>query len=95
MSGDDSSWMGSDYWSQRHSLTRALENYNGSVYIIQGMQDWNADQYYFPVHQQLEHAGIEVKTQQDNGVMIIQIEMEMLGMPHYPLVGVLKLILTP
>ena len=34
LSGDDLSWMGSDYWSQRHFLTRALENYNGSVYII-------------------------------------------------------------
>jgi len=63
LSGDDLSWTGSDYWSQRHFLTRALENYNGSVYIIQGMQDWNVDPHMaFPVHQQLENAGIEVKT---------------------------------
>jgi len=63
LSGDDLSWMGSSYWEERHFLTRVLENYNGSVYIIQGMQDWNVDPHMaFPAHQQLENVGIEVKT---------------------------------
>jgi len=63
LSGDDLSWMGSDYWTERHFLTRVLENYEGSIYIIQGMQDWNVDPHMaFPVHQQAEAAGIEVKT---------------------------------
>ena len=63
LSGDDLSWTGSDYWTQRHFLTSVLENYNGSVYIIQGMQDWNVDPHMaFPAHQLLEKQGIEVKT---------------------------------
>ena len=63
LSGDDLSWMGSDYWTERHFLTRVLENYNGSVYIIQGMQDWNVDPHMaFPAHQMLEHNGVEIKT---------------------------------
>ena len=40
-----------------------VENYNGSIYIIQGMQDWNVDPHMaFPAHQIVEAAGIETKT---------------------------------
>ena len=49
--------------TERSFLDRAIENYNGSVYIIQGMQDWNVDPHMsFPTHQIVEEAGIEIKT---------------------------------
>ena len=43
MTGDNLAWTGSDYWEERHFLSNALELYNGSIYIIHGMQDWNVD----------------------------------------------------
>ena len=56
-------YAGNTYWTERSFLGRVLENYQGSVYIIQGMQDWNVDPHMsFPVHQQVEAAGIEIKT---------------------------------
>jgi hypothetical protein len=63
LSGDNLAWIGSDYWSERTFLERALQNYNGSIYIIHGMQDWNVDPpMAFPTHQIMEAAGIETKT---------------------------------
>ena len=54
---------GNTYWTERSFIGRVLENYQGSVYIIQGMQDWNVDPHMaFPIHQQIEEAGIEIKT---------------------------------
>jgi len=54
---------GNTYWTERSFLGRVLDNYNGSVYIIQGMQDWNVDPHMaFPIHQQVADAGIEIKT---------------------------------
>ena len=54
---------GNTYWTERSFLDRVLSNYNGSVYIIQGMQDWNVDPHMaFPIHQQIADAGIEIKT---------------------------------
>ncbi|HJN70387.1 MAG TPA: CocE/NonD family hydrolase C-terminal non-catalytic domain-containing protein, partial [Candidatus Thalassarchaeaceae archaeon] len=62
VSGDNLAWTGSDYWQERHFLTRAIENYAGSVYIIHGLQDWNVDPHMaFPVHHQLQKNGFEVK----------------------------------
>ena len=62
LSGDNLAWTGSDYWRERSFLDRALENYNGSVYIIHGMQDWNVDPHMaFPTHNILINAGFEVK----------------------------------
>ena len=56
-------YAGNTYWTNVLSSTAFLENYQGSVYIIQGMQDWNVDPHMsFPVHQQVEAAGIEIKT---------------------------------
>ena len=56
-------YAGNTYWTERSFMGRVLENYNGSVYIIQGMQDWNVDPHMaFPTHQIMEEAGIEVKT---------------------------------
>jgi hypothetical protein len=54
---------GNTYWTERSFLGRVVQNYQGSVYIIQGMQDWNVDPHMaFPTHQIMEEAGIEVKT---------------------------------
>ena len=60
--GDDLSWTGSDYWEERYFLDRAMELYNGSIYIIHGMQDWNVDPHMaFPTHQIAIDNGFEVK----------------------------------
>ncbi len=60
--GDDLSWMKSDYWTERYFLDRAMELYNGSIYIIHGMQDWNVDPHMaFPTHQIAIDNGFEVK----------------------------------
>ncbi len=62
LTGDNLAWTGSDYWEERHFLTRAIENYNGSVYIIHGLQDWNVDPHMaFPVHNMMVDAGFDVK----------------------------------
>ena len=62
LTGDNLAWLGSDYWEERHFLTRALDVYGGSIYIIHGMQDWNVDPHMaFPVHQMSIDAGFDVK----------------------------------
>jgi len=62
LTGDDLSWTGSDYWEERYFLDRALDVYNGSIYIIHGMQDWNVDPHMaFPTHQIAQDAGFDVK----------------------------------
>ncbi len=62
MTGDNLAWLGSDYWEERHFLTPALDVYEGSIYIIHGMQDWNVDPHMaFPVHQMSIDAGFDVK----------------------------------
>jgi hypothetical protein len=63
LSGGMVDYAGNTYWTERSFLDRVLQNYNGSVYLIQGMQDWNVDPHMsFPVHQQVADAGIEIKT---------------------------------
>ena len=50
------------YWEERYFLGRVLQNYEGSVYIVQGFQDWNVDPHMaVPVINQLQDAGIEAK----------------------------------
>jgi len=50
------------YWSERYFLDRVLENYNGSVYIVQGMHDWNVDPHMaVPTINLLYDQGIEAK----------------------------------
>ncbi len=62
VTGDWVAPQANDYWSSRYFLDRALENYNGSVYFIHGLQDWNVDPHMaFPTHHKLEDAGLEVK----------------------------------
>ncbi|MCP2504783.1 MAG: CocE/NonD family hydrolase [Candidatus Poseidoniaceae archaeon] len=63
LSGGMVEYAGNTYWTERSFLDRVIENYNGSVYNIQGMQDWNVDPHMaFPTHQLIEAAGIEAKT---------------------------------
>ena len=63
LSGGMVDYAGNTYWTERSFLDRVVDNYNGSVYIIQGMQDWNVDPHMtFPTHQIVEDAGIEIKT---------------------------------
>ncbi len=50
------------YWEERYFLDDVLENYEGSVYFIHGLQDWNVNPHMaFPAYQQLIDAGIETK----------------------------------
>ena len=51
-----------DYWAERYFLDRVLENYKGSVYLIQGMHDWNVDPHMaVPTINALKDQGIEAK----------------------------------
>ncbi len=50
------------YWSERIFLDRALANYDGSIYLIHGLQDWNVDPHMaFPAYNLFEANGNEVK----------------------------------
>ncbi len=52
-----------DYWDERYHLQDVIDNYQGSVYIVWGLQDWNVDPYHaFPTHQLLKDAGINVRS---------------------------------
>lgn len=53
---------GSQYWQERELRPRVLESYNGSVWIIHGMEDWNVNpSQVVPWINQLQDAGIETK----------------------------------
>ena len=50
------------YWAERYFLERVLENYKGSVYLVQGMHDWNVDPHMaVPTINLLRDAGIEAR----------------------------------
>ena len=50
------------YWEERYFLQRVLDNYNGSVYLIQGMHDWNVDPHMaVPTINILKQHGIDAK----------------------------------
>lgn len=52
----------SDYWEERFHLPDVLANYEGSVYLVWGMQDWNVDVYHaFPTYQLLREKGLTVR----------------------------------
>ena len=62
LAGDNLAWLGSDYWEERTFLDKTIANYDGSVYIIHGMQDWNVDPHMaFPTHNILIENGFETK----------------------------------
>ena len=50
------------YWSERYFLDRVLNNYRGSIYIVQGFHDWNVDPHMaVPTINTLLDHGIEAK----------------------------------
>ncbi|MDA8639017.1 CocE/NonD family hydrolase [Candidatus Poseidonia alphae] len=51
-----------EYWAERYFLDRVLQHYTGSVYLIQGMHDWNVDPHMaVPTINALKDAGIDAK----------------------------------
>jgi len=51
-----------NYYNEREHISKALENYKGSVYWVQGMQDWNVDPHQvFPWYQTFIDEGFEVR----------------------------------
>ena len=51
-----------DYWDERYHLQDVLDNYEGSVYLVWGFQDWNVDPYHaFPTFGMLNDAGIHTR----------------------------------
>ena len=64
-----------DYWAERYFLDRVLENYKGSVYLIQGMHDWNVDPHMaVPTINRLIDAGIEAADCLASGITTIPID---------------------
>ncbi len=62
LTGDQVAPAANDYWTERYFFDRVMENYNGSVYYIHGLQDWNVDPHMaFPYYNRLIDAGFEVK----------------------------------
>jgi predicted acyl esterase len=50
------------YWAERSFRQAVLDNYEGSVYFIHGLQDWNVDPHMaFPFYNELEAKGLEMK----------------------------------
>lgn len=50
------------FWAERDYRQRVLDNYEGSVFLIHGLQDWNVDPHVaIPFNQQLREAGIPLK----------------------------------
>lgn len=52
----------SDYWDVRDFRDRILENYTGSVYLVQGLQDWRVPPHMaFPFVNELNETGNRLK----------------------------------
>lgn len=51
------------YWAERNSRPGVLDNYEGSILLVQGLQDWNVDPaHQFPwIHRVDARPGVEVK----------------------------------
>jgi predicted acyl esterase len=50
------------YWAERRYTDDVLRNYRGSVFLVQGMQDWNVNPgQQFPWIGELEERGVPVK----------------------------------
>jgi predicted acyl esterase len=50
------------YWSERSFRQEVIDNYEGSVYFIHGLQDWNVDPHMaFPFYNELEAKGLDIK----------------------------------
>lgn len=58
--GDDASTL-SDYWTQRDHRQGVLDNYEGAVFLIHGLQDWNVDPHMaIPFNVALRAKGLDV-----------------------------------
>lgn len=50
------------FWAERNSRPGVEQNYRGSIFLVQGLQDWNVDpSHTYPWVNQLEANGIVVK----------------------------------
>ncbi len=62
VTGDTVTPVDGTYWEERQFFPRVLANYEGSVYFIHGLQDWNVDPHIITPHfQQLRDKGLDVK----------------------------------
>ena len=62
LTGDEVLPIDEGYWREREFLPRTLANYEGSVYFIHGLQDWNVDPHLVsPAFHQLRDKGLDVK----------------------------------
>ena len=53
---------GGEFWQERELRQRVIENYNGSVWIVHGLEDWNVNpSQVVPWINQLQDAGIPTK----------------------------------
>jgi len=51
-----------EYWAERSYLDRAYDNYEGSIYWVQGLQDLNVDSHMvFPHYERFQEGGFDVK----------------------------------
>ena len=52
----------SQYWMRRDHRQAVLDNYEGSIFLIHGLQDWNVDPHAaIPFNTQLRAKGLEMK----------------------------------
>ncbi|HLE47892.1 MAG TPA: CocE/NonD family hydrolase [Candidatus Thermoplasmatota archaeon] len=50
------------FWDDRDFKPRILKNYEGSVFLVQGLRDWRVPPYlHFPFMQEMQAKGIETK----------------------------------
>ena len=51
-----------NYYAERSYIERAHANYNGSIYWVQGLQDWNVDSHMvFPHYDRFLESGFDVR----------------------------------
>ncbi|MEK6976126.1 MAG: CocE/NonD family hydrolase [Candidatus Thermoplasmatota archaeon] len=62
VTGDEVVPLDEGYWREREFFPRTLQNYEGSVFFIHGLQDWNVDPHMIsPAFHQLREKGLDVK----------------------------------
>ena len=50
------------YWEERDLRQKTLDNYNGSIWIIHGLEDWNVNpSQVIPFYEELEAKGLKTK----------------------------------
>ena len=50
------------YWTERELASKVVQNYNGSIWIVHGMEDWNVNpSQVVPWFQDLQNAGLKTK----------------------------------